>query len=374
MKGVYRDTEWSKHKKRRGFTIIELLIVVVVIAILAAITVVSYNGITGQAKEAALKSDLRNAATQLNAHRISDGGDFPSIKPGYVGDNLNYFGSAQNFCVFGEVNNRTFYADEDGNIREGVCPPPVTMQAMTPGYCVLMPVYTGSNPEAVLSLTDNRGGTVRNYEVAKLADNKCWMLTNLKLGSTSSTIPLTPADSSVASNFTLPQLSTSWTGAVTPVAWGPVTGDTGVGATNYGYLYNWSAATSGASEADMPAGSGNAPYSICPFGWRLPTSGNGGDFSVLNAKMNNPSATTGSSGSGPGFFENWQSDGRFKGTFSGSRTTTFSGQGSWGRIWSSTASTTDARYAYYASIAADNISPAVTIYRVQGHAVRCVLN
>lgn len=35
---------------RRGFTIVELLIVVVVIAILATITIVSYNGITNQAK------------------------------------------------------------------------------------------------------------------------------------------------------------------------------------------------------------------------------------------------------------------------------------------------------------------------------------
>ena len=36
-------------KSQKGFTIVELLIVVVVIAILAAITIVSYNGITAQA-------------------------------------------------------------------------------------------------------------------------------------------------------------------------------------------------------------------------------------------------------------------------------------------------------------------------------------
>lgn len=40
----------------RGFTIVELLIVVVVIAILAAITIVSYNGITGRANESAVKA------------------------------------------------------------------------------------------------------------------------------------------------------------------------------------------------------------------------------------------------------------------------------------------------------------------------------
>ncbi|WP_298868464.1 prepilin-type N-terminal cleavage/methylation domain-containing protein [uncultured Microbacterium sp.] len=41
-----------------GFTIVELLIVVVVIAILAAITIVSYNGITKQAKASAMASTL----------------------------------------------------------------------------------------------------------------------------------------------------------------------------------------------------------------------------------------------------------------------------------------------------------------------------
>lgn len=39
-----------KETRAAGFTIVELLIVVVVIAILAAITIVSYNGIQERAK------------------------------------------------------------------------------------------------------------------------------------------------------------------------------------------------------------------------------------------------------------------------------------------------------------------------------------
>jgi len=46
--------------KSQGFTIVELLIVVVVIAILAAITIVSYNGITSRANSSAAAA---NAAT-----------------------------------------------------------------------------------------------------------------------------------------------------------------------------------------------------------------------------------------------------------------------------------------------------------------------
>lgn len=46
----------SKLQAERGFTIVELLIVVVVIAILAAITIVSYNGITNRANASAAAS------------------------------------------------------------------------------------------------------------------------------------------------------------------------------------------------------------------------------------------------------------------------------------------------------------------------------
>ena len=42
-----------KQTKSRGFTIVELLIVIVVIAILAAITIVAYNGIQNRAKTSA---------------------------------------------------------------------------------------------------------------------------------------------------------------------------------------------------------------------------------------------------------------------------------------------------------------------------------
>lgn len=52
--------------KRQGFTIVELLVVVVVIGILSVITVVSYTGITQQANVARMQVELESAYKKLN--------------------------------------------------------------------------------------------------------------------------------------------------------------------------------------------------------------------------------------------------------------------------------------------------------------------
>lgn len=59
--------------QQRGFTIVELLIVVVVIAILAAITIVAYNGVQDQARQAKIKTDLTNIEKAVMAARNSSG-------------------------------------------------------------------------------------------------------------------------------------------------------------------------------------------------------------------------------------------------------------------------------------------------------------
>ena len=63
----------SRKQGHSGFTIVELLVVIVVIAILAAITIVAYNGIQGRAIEATMKNDLQNAASVLELDNTRDG-------------------------------------------------------------------------------------------------------------------------------------------------------------------------------------------------------------------------------------------------------------------------------------------------------------
>lgn len=59
--------------KPGGFTIVELLIVIVVIAILAAISTVAYNGITDRATTTSLKSNLSGAARVLASDNARNG-------------------------------------------------------------------------------------------------------------------------------------------------------------------------------------------------------------------------------------------------------------------------------------------------------------
>lgn len=60
-------------KQKQGFTIVELLIVIVVIGILAAITVVAFNGVQSRATMTAVTSDLTNASKKFQLYNAENG-------------------------------------------------------------------------------------------------------------------------------------------------------------------------------------------------------------------------------------------------------------------------------------------------------------
>jgi type II secretory pathway pseudopilin PulG len=164
------------------------------------------------------------------------------------------------------------------NVPDGPPPPvPVNMTDLTWNYCLNnMTVYNGSNPSAILTLHDSRAEG-QDYEVARLPGDYCMMIENLRLGSTSGSTLLTPSDTNITQNWTLPQLNTA-VAALGNVAqaYSAPPGDTGSSpsATNYGYQYNYCAAIAGG----IGGGGGSdcvdpAVYpmvDICAKGWRLP--------------------------------------------------------------------------------------------------------
>lgn len=117
--------------RRKGFTIVELLIVIVIIGILASITIVSYAGISQRARDATLKSDLANAAIQMQLDYVNNGvmsSALPAAikySPG-VGMSLSSTGNINTFCINGQITSGgvvgyMYYDSSQGAVQTGAC-------------------------------------------------------------------------------------------------------------------------------------------------------------------------------------------------------------------------------------------------------------
>ena len=62
--------------RTQGFTIVELLIVIVVIAILAAITIVAFNGVQARARDSERRSDFSHLQKAIEMY-MADNGEYP---------------------------------------------------------------------------------------------------------------------------------------------------------------------------------------------------------------------------------------------------------------------------------------------------------
>ena len=68
----------SLNKQNKGFTIVELLIVIVVIGILALLVITTYSGIQAKARNTKRATDVKSLQTKLEAF-YNDNGYYPSL-------------------------------------------------------------------------------------------------------------------------------------------------------------------------------------------------------------------------------------------------------------------------------------------------------
>ena len=271
-------------------------------------------------------------------------------------------------------------------------------------------VVDGMVESKTYTLKDSRDN--QDYTIAKLKDGKVWMTKNLNLAGGTT---LTSANTDMPSGYTLPTANGFQAGNKLPASAVKNTNDNNLtdatqfsddamayvfnsgNTTNCGgngqntpcsSYYSWIAATLG-SGVDISTNGTNAIASICPKGWRLPTSTTSntsavadnnwktGDFYTLGiaygASLENnyydDSATTGANfynNAGPGAAApDFLLIGNY---YSG----LFGYGGNYGLYWSSTSSSSTNAYNLHFSIS--NVDSAVSSDRRTGRAVRCILD
>ena len=167
-------------KKRNGFTIVELLIVIVVIGILATIVTVAFNGVRKNAASAVVKSSVANATKGMEAQYISTGvygQSFPStinVADG-AGLALTYTSNtATSFCINGvypQYGDIEWHATQTLEVKTGLCP-----DAIIPGSVIgtYGSSQTPSTPTSFAGVATGDGG---GFVVSTNAD---WTSMNVK--------------------------------------------------------------------------------------------------------------------------------------------------------------------------------------------------
>lgn len=112
---------------KRGFTIVELLIVIVVIAIIATISIIAFNGIQQRARTTGLQSDAVSAGKQIELMRAETGSYPTSLVASDIklspGNTFRYRTANQGYCIsIDNAQTGSYFTSSTGAQSVGPCP------------------------------------------------------------------------------------------------------------------------------------------------------------------------------------------------------------------------------------------------------------
>ena len=126
LRSFLSSLKQEKRAASPAFTIVELLIVIVIIAILAAITLVSYNGIQQRAKASSAQSLLSQAVNKVKLYAIDHSDQYPSsLTDAGITDttNLQYSSTSSTYCITATAQNLSYYQNTTTDTpTKGACP------------------------------------------------------------------------------------------------------------------------------------------------------------------------------------------------------------------------------------------------------------
>ena len=218
------------------------------------------------------------------------------------------------------------------------------------------------------TLTDARDG--EKYVVKRLPDGKVWMVQNLRLINKT----LTSEDSNVSSNFTVPTSTpagSSWCTSDSSACYNKSLAYYDASTrSSYGAIYNWYTATAGAGT--YSTSSGSVGSSICPKGWRLPTSGSGGEFAALDIAWGGTGSNRSSANTYSTFTGAYTEGNNGGFDLPGDIGPSLNVVGENGHWWSSTAGSSYKAYTLFLGSGNTSVHPQNDDYKRYGFSVRCV--